>query len=105
MVFVADCRADRADDNLASLAELRASSSSHGIDLAQLPVVVQLNHSDAPTAASAAAVATPLITWHADPAAVPVHMSAAPSGLGVFDRLKSISRLCLVALKRNGATG
>lgn len=101
VVFVADCRAGREAANLACLQELHGNVQSHGFDLARLPFVLQLNHSDAPGAASPAAVATPLAAWHPHPQSVPVHISAAPSGQGVFETLKSVSRLCLMELKKN----
>lgn len=100
LVFVADCRAEQAAANVPCLHELRGHLVCHDYDLAKLPYVIQLNHSDAPGAASPATVATPLLSWHPDPAAVPVHVSSAQTGQGVFETLKSVSKLCLAALKR-----
>ncbi|MCA9623258.1 MAG: gliding-motility protein MglA [Myxococcales bacterium] len=101
VVFVADGREERGAANAASLAELRVFLSTHGLDLALLPYVVQVNHADAPSAASPATTATPLIRWHPQPAAVPVLTTVATTGAGVFEALKAISRLCLAELKRS----
>lgn len=102
IVFVADCRPERQAANRASFEELWRHLVEAGRDLRRLPFVLQLNHADAPGAASLAAVATPLMTWHSDPAQVPVHASVASRGDGVFEALKSISKLCLLELRRRG---
>jgi len=46
IVLVLDARADRMDENLASLAELRASLDAYGRALEDLPTVVQFNMRD-----------------------------------------------------------
>ena len=102
IVFVADCRRERQAANRAAFEELWRHLVDAGRDLRRLPFVLQLNHADAPGAASLAAVATPLMTWHSDPAQVPVYATVASRGDGVFEALKSISKLCLLELRRRG---
>ena len=46
IILVLDAQADRLDENLASIAELRESLGSYGQSLAQIPVVIQYNKRD-----------------------------------------------------------
>ena len=100
VVFVADCREERASANVAAFGELRENLTQHDVALDRLPFVVLLNQCDAPTAVSPARIATPLVAWHPAPATVSVFQCSAVSGEGVFECLKEISRRCLTELKR-----
>lgn len=52
IVFVADSDASRLEDNLASLADLKALLIEHGYDYESLPLVVQFNKRDLPNICS-----------------------------------------------------
>lgn len=100
IVFVADCRDERAPANIAAFGELRDNLTEHQVALDRLPFVVLLNQCDAATASSPARIATPLVAWHPAPATVPVFQSSAVSGEGIFEGLKEISKRCLIELRR-----
>ncbi len=105
VIFVADSRAGCASLNQSYLHEVREHLTGHGYALEKLAYVLQVNHSDAPQADTPAVVATPLLTWHPDPASVPVHVGCAQSGQGVFESLKSVTKLCLMALMSSQKSG
>lgn len=65
IVFVADARANRADDNFAALLDLERSLLRQGLDLEGMPLVFQVNQSDAPNARPAARVVEDLNLWGA----------------------------------------
>ena len=48
VVFVADSQARRFDDNLESLQNLQDNLLGQGVDMRQLPVVIQYNKQDLP---------------------------------------------------------
>lgn len=50
VVFVADARAHRADENRSALHDLERCLAGQGLDLGAIPIVVQVNHADAPNA-------------------------------------------------------
>lgn len=100
LVFVADSRRPRLRANAASLEELDRLFRSKQLSLAKHPFVVQCNFSDAPDSASPAEVATPLIRWHPQPQSVPVFVTNAAAGVGVFETLKAISKGVLTELRR-----
>ena len=79
MVFVADSRRFRAAENTRYLLELEASLHEHGIDLAKLPLVFQLNHRDGDTLVSEAELSTEL-----NPYGFPVTEANAKTGTGVL---------------------
>ena len=49
MVFVADSQARRFDDNLESLQNLQENLLEQGVDIRELPVVLQYNKQDLPS--------------------------------------------------------
>jgi hypothetical protein len=92
VVFVADSQARQLDENIESLQNLQANLLDLGVDIRQLPVVLQYNKQDLPKEL----ILTP---GELDDA---VNFRAAPSfpadalhGTGVFESLKSISELVL----------
>jgi len=100
VVFVADSRRERLPDNVTSMQELRDRVQVAGFRLDRLPLVVQCNHCDAPTAIAPTELARPLIDWHPDTEAVPVVPSIATTGVGVFEALKHVAKLVLSELRR-----
>lgn len=86
VVFVADSTPDRADANLDSLVDLEENLRSHGLDLASIPLVIQLNKRDAPGARSAEDMLTDL-----NPFGVPYVEAVAFEGTGVLETLKMVT--------------
>lgn len=88
VIFVADARAGRVEDNLSALHDLEASLLAHGNDLRALPLTFQVNQTDAPNARPTARVLEDLDV-HGAP-----HVEAlARQGRGVvetFDRMRSL---------------
>ena len=95
VVFVADSQARRFDDNLESLQNLQDNLLDQGMDVRQLPLVLQYNKQDLP----ADLILTP---GELDEAlnfrAVPSLSADALHGSGVFETLKTLSGLVLQRL-------
>jgi mutual gliding-motility protein MglA len=99
VVFVADAQADKHDDNMESLSNLKENLEEYGYDVNELPIVIQYNKSDLPTALSKEEMDAKLNVhnW-------PSHAAAAVDGVGVFDTLKAIMKLVLEKAKKGGTT-
>ena len=95
VVFVADSQLERMEANLESLENLRVNLAEQGYDLDRLPHVVQYNKRDLPSAVSVEELRGAL-----NPKGVPEYPAVAPTGVGVFDTLKSVAKLVLTELKR-----
>ena len=96
IVFVADSQVAMLEANADSLRNLRENLAEIGLDLNDLPVVIQLNKRDLP---NIAAVETMLDVL--DPERRFEHVEAiAASGTGVFETLKQISKSTLRTLRR-----
>jgi mutual gliding-motility protein MglA len=95
VVFVADSQARRFEDNLESLQNLQENLLDQGVDVRQLPLVLQYNKQDLPP---------DLILNHSDLddalnfRSVPSHAADALHGTGVFETLKTLSSLVLQRL-------
>ena len=97
VVFVADSQLERMDANLESAENLRTNLAEQGYDLDRIPYVVQYNKRDLP-----GAVSIEELQRAVNPRRVPQFPAIAPTGVGVFDTLKSIAKLVLTELKRGG---
>src|SRR5215212_2604556 len=96
IVFVADSQMAVLDANIESLRNLRDNLAEIGVDLDELPLVVQLNKRDLPNIAPVEMMLDAL-----DPERKLGHVEAvAPTGVGVFETLKLISKLTLRTLRR-----
>jgi mutual gliding-motility protein MglA len=93
IVFVADSQAERMDANMTSMQNLYENLSDYGYDPHQMPVVIQYNKRDLPSA-----VATDELRAQLNPAGWPDYEAVAVHGTGVFDTLKTVSKLVLKAL-------
>jgi len=95
VVFVADSQAQQLDENLESLQNLQSNLLEHGVDIRNLPLVMQYNKQDLPRE---------LILAPADLddalnfRGVPSFGADALHGAGVFETLKGISELVLKKL-------
>ncbi len=97
VVFVADAQSDKLDDDVESLSNLKDNLEEYGYDLKDLPIVIQYNKSDLPTALPAAELDAKLNTlgW-------PSYTAVAVKGEGVFDTLKAIMKLVLEKARTGG---
>jgi signal recognition particle receptor subunit beta len=97
VVFVADSQIERMEANLESVENLRVNLAEQGYDLNRIPYVVQYNKRDLPNVATVGELHRLL-----NPRGVPEFQAVAPTGVGVFDTLKSVAKLVLTELKRGG---
>ncbi|MEX0907501.1 MAG: GTPase domain-containing protein [Gemmatimonadota bacterium] len=93
LVFVADSQAERMDANIAALENLYENLADYGYDASQLPIVLQWNKRDLPSA-----VPVDELRRQLNPMGLHEHEAVAVSGVGVFDTLKAVSKLVLKSL-------
>jgi signal recognition particle receptor subunit beta len=95
VVFVADSQARRFEDNVESFQNLQENLLDQGVDIRELPLVIQYNKQDLP----AGLVLTPAELDDAlNFRAVPSLAADALHGQGVFETLKQLSSLVLQRL-------
>ena len=97
VIFVADSQIERLEANQESVDNLRTNLAEQGYSLEKIPYVVQYNKRDLPNVVSIEEL-RPLI----NPMSVPDYEAVARTGIGVFDTLKSVSKLVLTELRRGG---
>jgi signal recognition particle receptor subunit beta len=96
IVFVVDSQRAMLDASVESFKNLRDNLSEIGLDLDEIPLVVQVNKRDLPNIVPVDEILNAL-----DPALKYDHVeSVAASGTGVFETLKLISKLTLRTLRR-----
>jgi signal recognition particle receptor subunit beta len=96
LVFVADSQIPALDGNIDSFKNLRENLSEIGLNLDDIPLVLQLNKRDLPNVVSVDALRDAL-----DPARKFEYVEAvASAGNGVFETLKLISKLTLRKLRQ-----
>lgn len=95
VVFVADSQPEQWDENIESLRNLHENLLEEDIDLKTFPMVLQYNKRDLPGVLPIAELDETL-----NFRSVPAFPAAAVSGEGVFDTLKSASKLVLQNLSR-----
>ncbi len=88
---------ERLEANQESVDNLRTNLAEQGYSLEKIPYVVQYNKRDLPNVVSVEEL-RPLI----NPMMVPDYEAVARTGIGVFDTLKSVSKLVLTELRRGG---
>ncbi|HUF50919.1 MAG TPA: gliding-motility protein MglA [Longimicrobiales bacterium] len=93
LVFVGDSQAERMDANIAALENLYENLADYGYDPTQLPIVLQWNKRDLPSA-----VPVDELRRQLNPMGLAEFEAVAVSGVGVFDTLKAVSKLVLKSL-------
>jgi mutual gliding-motility protein MglA len=93
IVFVADSQRERLDANIESMHNLYENLTEYGLDLKEIPFVVQYNKRDLPTA-----VPVPELEAILNPMQVPSFEAVGTRGVGVFDTLKAVSKQVIKAL-------
>ncbi|UCF21230.1 MAG: GTPase domain-containing protein [Gemmatimonadota bacterium] len=101
VVFVADSQRSQFAEDIESFRNLQENLLEHGIDIREIPVVIQYNKRDLPNTFSVAYLEEELNFRN-----VPSFPAAALHGKGVFDTLRSVSEGVLrkLARKLNGST-
>jgi mutual gliding-motility protein MglA len=90
VVFVADSKRGKMDENVESLENLKENLREHGLTPEQIPFVIQYNKRDLPDVYSVQELEAVL-----NPNGVPSNEAVATTGQGVVDTFKSVSRLLL----------
>jgi len=96
VVFVADSQAEKMEDNYESLENLKANLKEYGRDIESLPVILQWNKRDLPTALPVEELEAKLNTFNA-----PTFEAVAATGEGVFPTLKALASLVLESINRD----
>jgi len=94
VVFVADSQLEKAEHNLSSLKELKDILVGEGLELQNIPTVIQYNKRDLPNATPVSELRNLL-----NPLKVPDFETVATKGKGVYDVLKAISTQVLLDLR------
>jgi mutual gliding-motility protein MglA len=93
VVFVGDSQVERLDANIESMHNLYENLSEYGLDLREIPFVIQYNKRDLPNTSSLDELQREL-----NPNGVPYFEAVAVRGIGVFDTLKAVSKLVIKSL-------
>jgi signal recognition particle receptor subunit beta len=91
LIFVADSQIEKMDANIESLNGLEKYLKDMGIDILKIPFVFQWNKRDLPNIASEEELHKRLNKWD-----LPAFTASATKGDGVFETLKSITKMVLV---------
>jgi signal recognition particle receptor subunit beta len=93
IVFVADSDRERLDANIESMQNLHDNLAAHGLELAQLPFVIQYNKRDLSRAMpipELEAVLNPVVASAGGERRAPSQEAVARTGVGVFETLKVV---------------
>ena len=93
VVFVGDSQVERLDANVESMHNLYENLSEYGLDLREIPFIIQYNKRDLPNTSSLQELEAQL-----NPNRVPHFEAVATRGIGVFDTLKAVSKLVIKSL-------
>ena len=96
VVFVADSAADKMAENRESFANLEMNLKAYGIDIKTMPLVIQYNKRDLPTALPVADLNRELNRLN-----VPTYEAQAANGVGVFETLRGVSKLLLAKITKD----
>lgn len=96
VIFVADARPKNAENNLEALLDLDRWLKGSGLDLADLPVVFQVNHRDDPSA-----LPIDEVVYDLNPYDHPVFGSSVPAGTGLREPLAALADQLAVRLRAN----
>lgn len=95
VVFVADSQRSQLEQNIESFRNLQENLLEHGLDIREIPLVIQYNKRDLPNAMPIEELEEELNFRE-----VPSHSASALLGHGVFDTLRTISEGVLRRLAR-----
>ncbi len=93
IVFVADSQIERFEDNIESVDNLLENLAEHNLKIEDIPFVMQYNKRDLPNISSIEDLQNAINPWN-----VPYFEAVATQGIGVFETLKSVSKMILQRL-------
>lgn len=94
IVFVADSQVEKMDANVESLEGLKRNLLEQGYEVEKIPLVMQWNKRDLPNITATAELQKKLNNWNS-----PAFDAIAVTGEGVFETLKTISKMVLMNIK------
>lgn len=94
VVFVADSQAERMEENLQAMDNLKTNLDQQGYNIREIPLVIQYNKRDLPNALPVAELRNSLNKYNA-----PDFEGTASEGQGVFESLKTVSKSIITVLK------
>ncbi len=94
IVFVADSQVEKMEANRESLESLKRNLLEQGCDIQKIPLVMQWNKRDLPNVTAVEELERNLNLWKS-----PSYQAVALKGTGVFETLKTISKLVLMNIK------
>lgn len=94
VIFVADSQQERMEENVESLKNLEKNLDQQGYNIKEIPLVLQYNKRDLPSASSLTELRQALNHYNA-----PDFEARAAEGVGVFEPLKSVSKSIIHVLK------
>ncbi len=94
VIFVADSQAERMEENIQAMENLKINLEQQGYDINKIPLAIQYNKRDLPNALPIAEMRRELNKYNA-----PEFEASANTGKGVFEALKTVSKSILTVLK------
>jgi signal recognition particle receptor subunit beta len=98
VIFVADSQAERMEENVQSLRNLEKNLEQQGLDIHEIPLVMQYNKRDLPNATSLKDLRLNLNLYNS-----PDFEATASEGKGVMESLKTVTK-SIVNILKGGAT-
>lgn len=96
VVFIADARPGKDQENVDALLELERSLAEQGIEMASLPMVLQVNHMDDPKA-----IPSDKVVYDLNPYGFPVVEAVARDTIGVGETHKRIASVTVSRIRDN----
>ena len=94
IIFVADSQVEKMESNIDSLMDLEKNLMEQGLNIQEIPMVFQWNKRDLPNIVTEEDMQQKLNKWNFS-----AHGASALKGEGVFETLKTVSKLVLMNLK------
>jgi signal recognition particle receptor subunit beta len=94
VVFVADSQRERIEENLQAMKNLETNLKQQGYDIRQIPLVLQYNKRDLPSASRLSDLRLALNKYNS-----PEFEASASEGVGVFETLSTVSKMIVTMLK------
>ena len=94
IIFVADSQKERMEENISSLRNLEVNLKQQGLDITEIPLVIQYNKRDLENAMPVETMRKELNKYNA-----PEFEAIAQDGAGVFESLNSLSKSIITVLK------
>jgi len=94
VVFVADSQAERMEENLQSMENLKKNLEQQGYDIKDIPLVIQYNKRDLPNALPISELRSALNKYNSID-----FEGTASEGKGVFESLRTVSKSIINVLK------